>query len=411
MLDDYHPGSPEAKLIAVEDDFLHKWLNKLEQSLRIHKWKQAYLKLHPETKQGVAGANAKHGHANSIVSFTEHAARIMNCDKRTIERMVRVGALISPAVVTALEELPKKLTENFSGDQKEQLALVNEPAGEQLKIFKVLMGTYVSKLQKLQPTNSFTKAKLFLKHEANDGKFKALIDHPFIHGDFTDQSVVDKIQDGTVSLIAIDMPYGKKWLHLLEPLFNLYVPKLTPNGHIVIMYGQDCTPWFWVTVTPLFEQHGMGMEYRGEMAAVTPKGGVGSCKNHGLMIHHWKPLAVFSKKHKFEHAINDTIFEDSASDAEIYAEAVIGNGKKEKKYGDWQQRVRDWQVVISRTSDPGGLVIDVCCGTGTTCIAAHKTGRKTIGIEIDESQFEIAKTRWAEEVLGQLRVISRKRTA
>ena len=77
MLDDYHPGSPEAKLIAIEDDFVHKWFNELEQNLRIHKWKQAYLQLHPETKQGVAGANAKHGHANCIVPFAEHAARII----------------------------------------------------------------------------------------------------------------------------------------------------------------------------------------------------------------------------------------------------------------------------------------------------------------------------------------------
>jgi hypothetical protein len=332
--------------------------------------------------------------------------------KRVQSRERYVSAQGFPPPLFPNLKLSKKLNaKNFSGNKKEQLELVKEPAGEQLNIIKVLLGTYVSKLLKLQPIKSVAQAKHFLKHEAHIGKFKALCDHPFIHGDFADPTVVGKIQDGTVSLIAIDMPYGKKWLHLLEPLFNLYVPKLTPNGHIVIMYGQDCTPWFWVTITPLFEQHGMGMEYRGEMAAVTPKGGVGSCKNHGLMIHHWKPLAVFSKKHKFKHAINDTVFEDSVSDAEIYDDAVVGNGKKEKKYGDWQQRVRDWQVVISRTSDPGGLVIDVCCGTGTTCIAAHKTGRQTIGIEIDESQFEIAKTRWAEEVLGQLRVISRKRTA
>jgi hypothetical protein len=152
-----------------------------------------------------------------------------------------------------------------------------------------------------------------------------------------------------------------------------------------------------MTVTPLFQQY--EVPFRLEMAVVTPKGGAGSCKNHGLAIHHWKPIAVFSKKHKFEHAVNDTVYEGSLSDEVIYNEVSIGNGKPEKEYGLWQQKVHDFEVLISRLTDPDDLVVDLMMGSGTTCVATIKTGRRTIGIEKDWATFEVAKTRWIEKVL------------
>jgi site-specific DNA-methyltransferase (adenine-specific) len=48
----------------------------------------------------------------------------------------------------------------------------------------------------------------------------------------------------------------------------------------------------------------------------------------------------------------------------------------------------------------GGRVIDPFCGSGTTLIAGLNTGRKVVGIEMDEKYCEIAKQRvlqWYEE--------------
>lgn len=44
-------------------------------------------------------------------------------------------------------------------------------------------------------------------------------------------------------------------------------------------------------------------------------------------------------------------------------------------------------------SDPGGNVLDPFMGSGTTGVACRNTGRNFIGIEIDESYFNIAKNR------------------
>lgn len=46
--------------------------------------------------------------------------------------------------------------------------------------------------------------------------------------------------------------------------------------------------------------------------------------------------------------------------------------------------------LITMGSRPGDVVLDPFCGTGTTCIAAHKLQRRSIGIEINPEYFEIA---------------------
>ena len=52
--------------------------------------------------------------------------------------------------------------------------------------------------------------------------------------------------------------------------------------------------------------------------------------------------------------------------------------------------VFEWLVAGSKTA---GVVFDPFCGSGTTCVAAKKLGRKYIGIEIDPGYAETARRR------------------
>ncbi len=58
-----------------------------------------------------------------------------------------------------------------------------------------------------------------------------------------------------------------------------------------------------------------------------------------------------------------------------------------------QKPVALMEYLIQTYTNQGDTVLDNCMGSGTTGVAAVKTGRKFIGIEKDEQYFEIASTR------------------
>lgn len=55
--------------------------------------------------------------------------------------------------------------------------------------------------------------------------------------------------------------------------------------------------------------------------------------------------------------------------------------------------------IILTTSQPGDIIIDPFCGSGTICVVAKALGRKFIGIELEPKYVEIANQRLRQEVL------------
>lgn len=58
-----------------------------------------------------------------------------------------------------------------------------------------------------------------------------------------------------------------------------------------------------------------------------------------------------------------------------------------------QKPVALMEYMIKTYTNPGDMVLDNVMGSGTTGVAARRTGRRFIGIEREASYFEIAQKR------------------
>lgn len=67
--------------------------------------------------------------------------------------------------------------------------------------------------------------------------------------------------------------------------------------------------------------------------------------------------------------------------------------EREGKLHPTQKPVALFEWLVKTYTNPTDVVLDPCCGSGTTAIACIKTGRKFIGFEKDPIYFQIAKKR------------------
>lgn len=74
-----------------------------------------------------------------------------------------------------------------------------------------------------------------------------------------------------------------------------------------------------------------------------------------------------------------------------YGKPVDGNHPCPRRYDHVSWLVGRWA---------DGLVLDPCCGSGTTLLAAKNSGRSAVGIEIEERYCEIAARRLSQEVFA-----------
>ena len=79
---------------------------------------------------------------------------------------------------------------------------------------------------------------------------------------------------------------------------------------------------------------------------------------------------------------------------------LVKNVSKTKYNHPCPVPVKLMERIILLTTNPGDLIIDPFCGSGTTGIAALNTGRKFIGMEIDTEYFNMASERLLEHSIS-----------
>ena len=221
------------------------------------------------------------------------------------------------------------------------------------------------------------------------------------HGDCRD--VVDSLPPAAVDLLLTDPPYGmafvsgwngqsvadqsvrgdgvRQGVRVVRGALNSLVPTYAPDMHALVFCHWESWPDFYDNLCHLFSIRN---------ALIWSKGGGG----------------MGDLRHEYAKDYEVVLFGARSRGRELNGMrtgAVIEGYRRVKshdRYVTFQKPEPLLVELIERHSPPGGLVLDPFLGSGSTLVAAKRTGRRAIGIELEERYCEIAANRLAQGVLS-----------
>ena len=223
------------------------------------------------------------------------------------------------------------------------------------------------------------------------------------HGNCLEE--MNNIQDGSVDMILCDLPYGTtacKWDTIIpfEPLWEQYKRIIKDNGAIVLFGSEPFSSalrmsnikyyrydWIWKKNISTLFQHCNKMPL----------------SNHELISVFYKSQCNYYPQGLIEcNKINKR-----GSMGRNLGEGT--NNEYITKYTNYPRRILDFdkdgtlhstqkpvglcEYLIKTYTNEGETVLDNCMGSGTTGVACVNTGRKFIGIELDDNYYSIAYNR------------------
>lgn len=183
------------------------------------------------------------------------------------------------------------------------------------------------------------------------------------HGDMTNIQLPNRYD-----FIITDPPYPKEFLPLYEILAMRAKEWLKEGGLLIAMCGQS----YFEQIVKSMTAH---MDYYWTAAYLTP--GQPTPLRQRQVNTTWKPLLILSH---------------GEYKGKIFGDVFTSDGN-DKDFHKWGQSVSGMLSVISQICLPGQSILDPFCGAGTTGVAALHHGCLFDGIEIDEVNVGISKTR------------------
>ena len=222
--------------------------------------------------------------------------------------------------------------------------------------------------------------------------------------------LMSTIQSGSVDMVMCDLPYGTtacKWDSVIpfEPLWAAYRRVCKPNAAIVLTASQPFTSvlvcsnlagykhrWVWDKVKP-----GSGFRAKYEPLR-SVEDVVVFCDGRPT----YSPQKV-PKKPRAEKK-NDSNgeafggrrverFHDNRGEGFPKEIITISNADQTGRVHPTQKPVALMEYLIRTYTNEGETVLDNTMGSGTTGVACGNSGRRFIGIERDETYFQIASDR------------------
>jgi len=232
--------------------------------------------------------------------------------------------------------------------------------------------------------------------------------------------LMSEIPDNSIDMILTDLPFGTtqcKWDIRIPfvPLWEQYERVIKDNGAIVLFGTQPFTSLLVSSNLKLF-RYELIWEKERPTNIFFMKKQIGKVHENILVFYKKQPTynpqmedrkfnttGVFGKEQKSKTHKNQIYkYSKDYDKTKVYPRSVIKinrdtlNGSSHPT----QKPVALCEYLIRTYTNPGDLVLDSCIGSGTTAVAAIKTERKYIGIEIYPVIVEIAQRRIKEVSLN-----------
>ena len=191
-------------------------------------------------------------------------------------------------------------------------------------------------------------------------------------GDFRD--VLADIPDGSVDAIVCDPPYDNEGVPLYSDLSGFAARVLKPGRLCVAYCGK-------VDLPEQLNRLGEHLTYVWTGAVFQP--GRHTELRSRMIRGRWRPVAIFSAgPYRPRHWLLDAFTSE-------------GRGDKGPEAHRWQQTTGPFVRWVEQAAEPGELVVDPFCGSGTTALACRATGRRFIGCDIDPASVSLTLERLA----------------
>lgn len=224
------------------------------------------------------------------------------------------------------------------------------------------------------------------------------------------------IPDGSVDAIICDLPYGttrNQWDSVipLDALWEQYKRLIKPNGAIVLFSQQPFTSVLVASNLSMFKYEWI---WEKEMGTGFLNANYAPLKSHenivvfskGSAAHNGNPMsynpqmeqgkAYTCKQGKMVNNYDTAHMVESIetkNDGKRYPKTVLKFNRDKDKFHPTQKPVDLIAYLVRTYTNEGETVLDNCCGSGTTAIAAIREKRNFICIEKDPHYYEVAKKR------------------
>ncbi len=187
-------------------------------------------------------------------------------------------------------------------------------------------------------------------------------------GDFA--TVLDDIEPGSVDMVLTDPPYGDSFSSRWGELSALCARVLKPGGVAVFYSGHHNLP-------DVIAQLGDHLVWMWHLVIVQPGQESRFMATH---VHngHRDLLAYSAGPYVPRRWLRDTITATTGTDKSLHP---------------WQQGLQTPAYLVDMLSDPGGIVLDPCCGSATFGVAAIDAGRRFLGVDVDPVTVGVAASR------------------